>query len=773
MPLRGILVFPNTVLHLDVGRECSITALEKAMVEGDKIFLTTQKNPEIDEPRPEDLNTFGTVAKIKQMTRLSGKNIRVLVEGVRRGRIVKYTCEDPFYRALIEEYSEEDEKEIEPNSKSKALYRSVRKHFDKYVKLDKSVPKEVVESVDSINDPGKISDIIAGNLNLNISKKQEILETLSIGERLEKVNEILVKEIEVYQIEQEINKKIKEQLEKSQREHYLREQLKAIKKELGEAEDGTSEIDDYKKKINEANMPEVVKDKLAKEVGRLEKMPPSAAEGMVIRNYLDWVLSLPWEVKSKEKIDLNETERILEEDHYGLKKVKERIIEYLAVKELSKDLKGPIICFVGPPGVGKTSLAKSIARSLDREYIRVSLGGVRDEAEIKGHRKTYVGAMPGRIIQGIRQAGTKNPVFLLDEIDKMTRDFRGDPSAALLEILDPQQNKSYSDHFIEIPFDLSEVMFITTANALYNIPAPLVDRMEVIDIQSYTEEEKLEIAKKYLLPRQIKEHGLKENQIILSESALKKIIREYTREAGVRNLERELAALCRKIAKITAKDSKSEVSKRITLQNLEKYLGVPRYRYGAIIRENEVGVCTGVSWTETGGDILEVEVNLVKGKGNLTLTGQLGDVMQESAQAALSYVRSLAGKLNIDENIFESKDIHIHVPRGAIPKDGPSAGVTMALALTSALVDIPVKKDVVMTGEVTLRGRVLPVGGIKEKVLAAHRSGIKNIVLPKENEIDLKELPKNIIRAMDFIFVETMEEIYDFVFPVDIREGTK
>lgn len=753
LPLRGILVFPNMVLHLDVGRERSVIALEQAMVEDNRILLVAQKEARVDEPAPGDIYNMGTVAQVKQMLKLPGGTIRVLVEGLSRAYVQKFVATEPYFRVEAEEVTEDTARNVE----TEALMRSVLYQFEQYIKLSKKIPPETLITVSAIEEAGRLADVIASHLALKVPQKQEILEATSSSARLEKLNDILGHEMEILEIERKINLRVRKQMERTQKEYYLREQMKAIQKELGEKDERMAEADEYREKIAEAALPEGVQEKALKEVERLEKMPPAAAEGVVIRNYLDWILALPWSKQTQDCLDLNMAEQILEEDHYGLKKVKERILEYLAVRQLAKKLKGPILCLVGPPGVGKTSLAKSVARALERNFVRISLGGVRDEAEIRGHRRTYVGAMPGRIIQTMRQAKSQNPVFLLDEIDKMSTDFRGDPSAALLEVLDPEQNNSFSDHYLEIPFDMSHVMFITTANTLYNIPQPLLDRMEIIYIPGYTEEEKVKIAERYLLPKQLKEHGLSNANLQLSENTLRKIIREYTREAGVRNLERSVASICRKTARGVVRDNKEKVV--VTIQNLERYLSVPKYRYGLAEKEDEVGVATGLAWTETGGDTLVIEATLMKGKGKLLLTGKLGEVMRESAKAGLSYIRTRAGSLGIEEDFHENNDIHIHIPEGAIPKDGPSAGIAIACALISALTHRPSKRTVAMTGEITLRGRVLPVGGVKEKVLAAHRAGIKTIILPTENKKDIPEIPDNVRRKLDFVLVGHMDEV--------------
>ncbi|MDA8235469.1 MAG: endopeptidase La [Clostridia bacterium] len=753
LPLRGILVFPYMVIHLDVGREKSVNAIEEAMIKERVIFLATQKEAQTDDPTEEDIFEIGTLAEVKQLLKLPGGTIRVLVEGLSRARIVKYTEKEPFYKVEVEEFSEDDKK----NPEIEALMRSLVYQFEQYVKMSKKIPPETVVTIINLEDPGRLADIIASHLALKIEDKQGVLEAVDIKARLEKLCEIVAKEMEIVELERKINIRVRKQMEKTQKEYYLREQIKAIQKELGEKDERVAEAEEYREKIAAAKLPAEVEEKALKEVDRLEKMPPMAAESAVIRNYLDWLLALPWNKQTKDRLDIDKAEEILNNDHYGLEKVKERILEYLAVRKLAKKMKGPILCLVGPPGVGKTSLVKSVAKALERKYMRMSLGGVRDEAEIRGHRRTYVGAMPGRILQGIRQVASKNPVFCLDEIDKMSTDFRGDPSAALLEVLDPEQNNTFSDHYIEVPFDLSHVMFITTANSLHTIPRPLLDRMEVINISGYTEEEKVQIALQFLLPKQIKEHGLKPAQLQVSENTIRKIIREYTRESGVRNLERQVASICRKAAKEIVRGTTKQV--KATVQTLETFLGAPRFRYGVVEKADEVGVATGLAWTEVGGDTLSIEVSLAKGKGKLTLTGKLGDVMKESAQAGFSYIRSRSAELGINEEFYENYDVHIHVPEGAIPKDGPSAGITMATALISALNNKKIRRDVAMTGEITLRGRVLPVGGIKEKVLAAHRAGIKKIIMPIDNKRDMDDIPATVKKKLEFILVEHLDEV--------------
>lgn len=756
LPLRGILVFPYMIIHLDVGREKSISALEEAMVQDRQIMLATQKEAQNDAPNPQDIFEFGTVAEIKQLLKLPGGTIRVLVEGLHRAKINNYADLSPFYKVEIEEFTEVEVKtpEIE------ALTRTAIHQFEQWVKLSKKIPPETLVSVVVVEEPGRLTDLIASHLALKIEDKQALLDAVDIKERLGKLCEILGREMEILELEKKINVRVRKQMERTQKEYYLREQLKAIQKELGEKDDRTAEADEYRERLKQqANLPSEVSEKIAKEIERLEKMPPMSAESAVIRTYLDWLLALPWAKETVDNLDISTAEKILNEDHYGLEKVKERILEYLSIRKLAEKMKGPILCLVGPPGVGKTSLARSIARAMDRNFVRVSLGGVRDEAEIRGHRRTYVGALPGRIIQGMRNAGSCNPVFLLDEIDKMSADFRGDPSAALLEVLDPEQNNTFSDHYIELPFDLSRVLWVITANVMHNIPRPLLDRMEVISIAGYTEEEKIQIAKRYLIPKQMRDHGLTDKQIVFSEGTLQKVISDYTREAGVRNLERNIAGLCRKVARQIVQNKKLSV--KITAQNLHTFLGAPKFRRRQAEGKAEIGVTTGLAWTEVGGDVLNTEVSIMKGKGKLLLTGQLGEVMRESAQAGLSYVRTRTKELGIDEEFYEKNDIHIHLPEGAIPKDGPSAGITMATAMVSALTGTPVRNDVAMTGEITLRGRVLPVGGIKEKVLAAHRVGINTIILPKENQRDINEIPANVKRHLQFILVEHMDEVLD------------
>jgi ATP-dependent Lon protease len=753
LPLRGLLVYPTMVLHLDVGREKSVQALEKAMIEEHLIFLSTQKDAGIDNPEEDDIYSVGTLSKVKQMLKLPNGTIRVLVEGLSRGEIVSFMDQDDYVSVKVAITDDADSKDIE----EEALMRSLLDYFEQYIKLSKKVSAETYATIADIDEPGSMADLIASHLPLKMKDKQDILETFNVKERLNKLINIINNEREVLNLEKKIGQRVKRSMERTQKEYYLREQMKAIQKELGDKEGKTGEVTSLKEKIEGAGMPDSVKETALKELDRYEKIPSSSAESAVIRNYIEWLISLPWTNATEDLLDLKHSEEILNADHYGLDKVKERVLEYLAVQKLTQSLKGPILCLVGPPGVGKTSLAKSIAKSLNRHFVRVSLGGVRDESEIRGHRRTYVGAMPGRIIQGMKKAGTINPVFLLDEIDKMSSDFRGDPSAAMLEVLDPEQNHNFSDHYIEETYDLSKVMFVATANSLGTIPGPLLDRMEVISIAGYTEVEKLHIAKEHLLIKQMKEHGLTKGKIQFRDEALLKLIRMYTREAGVRNLERQIATICRKSARIIVAEEQNKVV--VTEKRLEELLGKPKFRYGQAELEDQVGVATGLAYTAFGGDTLSIEVSVNPGKGKLLLTGKLGDVMKESAQAAFSYIRSRATELNIDPDFNEKNDIHIHVPEGAVPKDGPSAGITMATALVSALTGQAIRRDVGMTGEITLRGRVLPIGGLKEKSLSAHRAGLTTVIMPKENEKDLDDIPESVRNDLTFIPVSHLDEV--------------
>jgi ATP-dependent Lon protease len=755
LPLRGLLVYPSMVLHLDVGREKSVRALEKSMVDDSMILLCSQSEVNIEEPAMEDIYRIGTIAKVRQMLKLPNGTIRVLVEGVVRAEITEFLNNDEYYEVQVKELPEQETTDSEID----ALMRTVLHQFEHYINLSKKVTPETLAAVSDIDEPGRLADVICSHLSLKIKDKQEILETIDVKERLEKLLSILNNEREVLELERKISQRVKKQMEKTQKEYYLREQMKAIQKELGDKEGRTGEVEELRSLLAETDVPEKVKEKIEKEIDRLEKMPATSAEGGVIRNYIDWLLGVPWNDFTEDDLDIKRAEEILNEDHYGLEKPKERVLEYLAVQQLVKKLKGPILCLVGPPGVGKTSIARSIARSMGRQFIRISLGGVRDEAEIRGHRRTYVGAMPGRIIQGMKNAGKTNPVFLLDEIDKMAMDFRGDPSAALLEVLDPEQNNTFSDHYLEVPFDLSNVMFVTTANAVHNIPRPLLDRMEVLYIPGYTEIEKLNIARNFLLPKQLKDHGLREDQLMVDEQALMRVVREYTREAGVRNLEQQVSAICRKSAKKLVSGETNAVTVRY--DNVKDYLGQPRFRFGMAEETDQIGAVTGLAWTEVGGDTLVIEVTIMPGNGKLTLTGKLGDVMKESAQAAFSYTRSRVEQLRIPADFHEKVDVHIHIPEGAIPKDGPSAGITMATALISALTNIPVSREVAMTGEITLRGRVLPIGGLKEKSLAAHRAGIRIIIIPKDNVKDLEDIPESVRNDLTFFPVSHVDEVLE------------
>jgi ATP-dependent Lon protease len=755
LPVRDIVVFPYMVLPLFVGREMSIKAIEAALAGNRMIFLATQKALDVENPKPEDIHTVGSVGIIMRMLKLPDERIKILVQGLTKGRVLEYIQTEPYYSVRLERIPEV--KPALPSLEAEAVMRTVKEQLEKIVGLGKVLMPDVMVVIENLEDPGRLADMVVSNLGLKVEVTQGVLEVENPIARLKRVSEILAKEVEVLSMQQKIQAQAKGEMDKTQREYFLREQLKAIQKELGELDERAEEVAEFRKRIKEAKMPEKVQKECDKQLKRLEKMHPDTAESATVRTHLEWMVELPWSKKSKDNLDIKAAGKVLNEDHYDLEKVKERILEYLAVRKLKEKMKGPILCFVGPPGVGKTSLGKSIARALGREFVRISLGGVRDEAEIRGHRRTYVGALPGRIIQGIKQAGTNNPVFMMDEIDKVGMDFRGDPSAALLEVLDPEQNHAFSDHYLGVPFDLSEVMFITTANLIDPILSALRDRMEIIEIPGYTEEEKLGIAQKYLIPRQLKEHGITAEHVQLTEPALRQIVSHYTREAGVRNLEREIANVMRKVAKKIAEGKVKCYT--ITPGNVHKYLGVPKFLPEAEQKKDEIGVATGLAWTETGGDVLYVEATVMKGKGQLTLTGHLGDVMKESAQAALSYVRSREKLLGISPDIFSKTDIHIHVPAGAIPKDGPSAGITMATAIGSILSNIPVRRDVAMTGEVTLRGRVLAIGGLKEKILAAKRAKLSSVILPKRNEKDLEEIPKHLLRGINFVFAETMDDV--------------
>ncbi|KAF0123908.1 MAG: ATP-dependent Lon protease [bacterium] len=754
LPLRDIVVFPYSVVPLFVGREKSIDALEYALKNEKSLFLTTQKDAKVNNPSEDDIYRVGTLSTILQLLKLPDGTVKVLVEGKKRAMIRKIIPNTQFLEVSVEEIN--DFQKI--TNVIEALMRNLKNSFEIFVKLNKKISQDMLSSVLSIDDPSRLVDTIVVHVNIKLEDKQDILETFNPAERLEKLFQLIESEIEILQIEKKIKTRVRKQMEKSQKEYYLNEQMRAIQKEMGEKDEFKTELKELEENIKKKKMSKEATAKVEKEFKKLKMMAPMSAEATVVRNYIDWLISLPWYDETEDKLDITEAEKILDADHYGLKQVKERIVEYLAVQSLVKKMKGPILCLVGPPGVGKTSLAKSVARATGRKFVRCSLGGVRDEAEIRGHRRTYIGSMPGKIIQSIKKAGSNNPVFLLDEVDKMSTDFRGDPSSALMEVLDPEQNQAFNDHYIDVDYDLSEVMFITTANTLFSIPLPLQDRMEIIRIAGYTELEKLNIAKKFLILKQIEAHGLADKNVVFSLHAILGVIRRYTREAGVRNLEREIASICRKVAKEVVKKGKNT---KISIQSssLQKYLGIPKYRYGKVEEDDTVGLATGLAWTELGGELLAIEVTVMPGKGKLTVTGKLGDVMQESAHAALSYVRSRAELLDLERNFYQNVDIHIHVPEGAIPKDGPSAGITIATSITSALIKKPVRKDIAMTGEITLRGRILPIGGFKEKVLAAHRGGIKTIIIPKENEKDIKEVPARILKTVDIVMVEHMDEV--------------
>ena len=768
IPLRGLAIFPYTILNFDIGRESSLKALDEAMLGDELIFLTSQKEAEIDEPTEEDFYHVGTICKVKQMIKLPGDTVRVLVEGISRGTIEEINQDKGYFEAVIDEivYNED---EIVNDMEVEALIRNVLESFEEYINIGNRVSPEILVSLEEIENPDRFVDTIASNIYLKPEQKQQILEEFDIAKRLELLYSILLEEIDILKIEKKITLRVKKQMNKVQKEYYLREQLKAIQKELGEGEDISSESQEYREKLKKIKAPKETKAKIQKEIDKFSRISPASPDISVSRNYLDTIFSLPWNKETKDKLDIKKAKEVLDKEHYGMEKVKERILEFLAVRSLSKSLKGPIICLVGPPGVGKTSIAKSIAASLNRKFVRISLGGVRDEAEIRGHRRTYVGAIPGRIINGVKESGTKNPVFLLDEIDKMASDYKGDISSAMLEVLDPEQNKNFVDHYLEIPFDLSKILFVTTANSLSTIPGPLLDRMEIIELSGYIEEEKLNIAQKYLLVKQIEENGLKEDFVKIDDETMRDIISYYTREAGVRTLERTIGKICRKIAKKYVEDpTLTEVV--VKKEDLEEYLGKDKYTFDLAGVKPEIGMVTGLAWTAVGGVTLNVEVNVLKGKGQVVLTGQLGDVMKESAQTAISYIRSISDRFDIPDDFYQTKDIHIHIPEGATPKDGPSAGVTMATAVISALTKIPVRCDVAMTGEITLRGRVLPVGGIKEKLLAAHRAGIKKVLLPEECKAQLDEIPQNVKDQMEFVLVKHLDEVLEHAL---VKDGDK
>ncbi len=755
LPLRDVVVFPHMIVPLFVGREKSIAALESAMKYEKGIFMAAQKSASKDDPSEDDIYRVGTVGTIIQLLRLPDGTVKVLVEGKTRGMIHEFLPGNDFFLVKIDEIEDVDDHDV---MKTEALMRSIREAFETYLKLSKKVHVEMVGTVAAIDDPSKLADVVVSHINIKLEDKQRILEIFSVNDRLEAIYTLMISEIEILQVEEKIKKRVKKQMEKTQKDYYLNEQMRAIQKEMGEKDDFRNEIAELEKRLKQKKLSEEAHKKVKQEIKKMQMMAPMSAEATVSRNYIDWLLDMPWAEKTENTFTLKESEAILEEDHYGLKKVKERILEYLAVQSLVKKNKGSILCLVGPPGVGKTSIAKSVARATNRKFVRMSLGGLRDEAEIRGHRRTYIGAMPGKIIQLLKKAGSNNPVFCLDEVDKLSSDFRGDPSSALLEVLDPEQNYAFNDNYLEVDYDLSDIMFITTANVLQTIPAPLQDRMEVIRIAGYTEPEKLRIAQKFLIAKEMEANGLTKENVVFSDGTLLSIIRQYTREAGVRNLEREIASICRKVAREVVTSGNPRRIK-ITSKMLPKYLGVPKYRHGETEGKHEVGLTVALAWTEVGGELLVVEASIMQGSGKMVMTGKLGDVMQESVQAALTYVRSRAQQFGLSGNFYKEMDIHVHVPEGAIPKDGPSAGIAMATSIASAFIKRKVRADLAMTGEITLRGRVLPIGGLKEKLLAAHRGNIKTVVIPKDNEKDLADVPANVLKALEIIFVEHVDEV--------------
>ena len=754
LPLRDVVIFPHMVVPLFVGRAKSVNGLSAAMNLDKKVFLVTQRDASVDSPEEKDLYKMGTIGTVLQLLRLPDGTVKALVEGKKRAGMNRFISKDNYYIAEVEAIVEPETSSIE----REAMTRTVVGAFEEYSKVNKNISKDVIKNVSNIKDLSQLADTVSAHFNFKLPDKQELLKTVSPVDRMSLLFNLMETEIEIYKTEQRVKGRVKKQMEKTQRDYYLNEQMRAIQKEMGSKDDHKTELEELEKRIKRKRMSKEATAKVKQEFKKLKLMAPMSAEGTVVRNYIEWLINLPWFVRSKLRLDVDRAEEILEEDHYGLEKPKERILEYLAVLKLVKKVHGPILCFVGPPGVGKTSLARSVARATRREFIRLSLGGVRDEAEIRGHRRTYIGAMPGKIIQSLKKAKVQNPVFCLDEVDKMSMDFRGDPSSALLEVLDPEQNYAFGDHYLDVDYDLSEILFITTANNLHGIPVPLQDRMEIIQLPGYTEYEKLQIALGFLVPKQIKRNGLSDETFAITENALQMIIRRYTREAGVRNLEREIASVCRKVArKVTKEDGKGFA--KVSAQSIQKLLGAPRFRYGQLEEEHEIGLATGMAWTQVGGELLSIETVVLPGKGKLTVTGQLGDVMQESAQAAVSYVRSRAGALGLEKYFYKKVDIHIHVPEGATPKDGPSAGITMATSIISALIKKPIRRDLAMTGEITLRGRILPIGGLKEKILAAHRGGISHLVIPKENKKDLKEIPAKILKRFEVVMADHMDEV--------------
>lgn len=770
LPLRDVVVFPHMIVPLFVGREKSIAALESAMKYEKGIFMVAQKNAKKDDPAEEDIYRVGTIGIIIQLLRLPDGTVKVLVEGKTRGSIQEYLKNEDFFLVKVDDIEDVDD---DPNDvRKQALMRSIKESFELYLKLSKKVHVEMMGTIAAIEDPSKLADVVVTHLNVKLEDKQKIMEIYHISERLEAIYSLMLSEIEILQVEEKIKRRVKKQMEKTQKDYYLNEQMRAIQKEMGEKDDFKNEIADLEKRLKQKKLSEEATKKVRQEIKKLQMMSPMSAEATVVRNYIDWLLDMPWSEVTENKYTLKESENILDEDHYGLKKVKERIIEYLAVQSLVKKNKGPILCLVGPPGVGKTSIAKSVARATNRKFIRISLGGVRDEAEIRGHRRTYIGAMPGKIIQSLKKAGSNNPVFCLDEVDKLSSDFRGDPSSALLEVLDPEQNFAFNDNYLDVDYDLSDILFITTANVLQTIPVPLQDRMEVIRIAGYTEQEKLQIAIKFLLTKETEANGLVAGNIEFTKGAVLRVIREYTREAGVRNLEREIASICRKVAKeIVSNGAQKKIV--ISSKNVPKYLGVPKFRHGETEEKSQIGLTTGLAWTEVGGELLVIEASIMEGTGRMVMTGKLGDVMQESVQAALTYIRARAEKFGLAKNFYKKIDIHVHVPEGAIPKDGPSAGIAMATSIASALMKKKVRADMAMTGEITLRGRVLPIGGLKEKILAAHRGNIKMVIIPKDNEKDLAEVPQNVQHALKIVFVDHIDEVLDIAFVKDEDEFNK
>jgi ATP-dependent Lon protease len=765
LPLRDVVVFPHMIVPLFVGREKSIAALESAMKYEKGIFMVAQKNAKKDDPSEEDIYRVGTIGIIIQLLRLPDGTVKVLVEGKTRGAIREYLKNDDFFLVKVDEI--EDVDDDRNDVRKQALMRSIKESFELYLKLSKKVHVEMMGTIVAIEDPSKLADVVITHLNVKLEDKQKIMEIYDIGERLEAIYSLMLSEIEILQVEEKIKRRVKKQMEKTQKDYYLNEQMRAIQKEMGEKDDFKNEIAELEKRLKQKKLSDEALKKVRQEIKKLQMMAPMSAEATVVRNYIDWILDMPWSDVTENKFTLKESEAILDEDHYGLKKVKERIIEYLAVQSLVKKNRGPILCLVGPPGVGKTSIAKSVARATNRKFVRISLGGVRDEAEIRGHRRTYIGAMPGKIIQSLKKAGSNNPVFCLDEVDKLSSDFRGDPSSALLEVLDPEQNCAFNDNYLDVDYDLSDIMFITTANVLQTIPAPLQDRMEVIRIAGYTEQEKLNIAQRFLVTKEMEANGLIPDNIDLTKGALLRLIRQYTREAGVRNLEREIASICRKVAKEIVSNKGTTKRIIITSKNVQKYLGVPKFRHGETEGKDQVGLTVGLAWTEVGGELLVIEASIMEGTGRMVMTGKLGDVMQESVQAALTYIRARAEKFGLPKNFYKKIDIHVHVPEGAIPKDGPSAGIAMATSIASALMKKRVRADMAMTGEITLRGRVLPIGGLKEKILAAHRGNIKMVVIPKDNEKDMAEVPHNVQNALKIVYVEHIDEVLDIAFVKD------